>query len=85
MFKTHQKSEKVGCRKWKNKRKAVIAKKKFQKNSIDNHGSYKKLSEKSKKKFGRIKKVRTFALANEVRGYSLKEIARVHWNNRNLR
>ena len=62
----------------KNKRKAVIAKKKFQKNSIDNHGSYKKLSEKSKKKFGRIKKVRTFALANEVRGYVLKEIARVH-------
>ena len=62
----------------KNKRKAVIAKKKLQKNIIGNQSCYKKVHEKSKKKFGRIKKVRTFALANEVRGYSLKEIARVH-------
>ena len=62
----------------KKRRKTLIEVKKVSKNSIDNHGSYKKLSEKSKKKFGRIKKVRTFALANEVRGYALKEIARVH-------
>ena len=62
----------------KNKRKAVILKKSCKKNIIGNQSIYKKVHEKSKKKFGRIKKVRTFALANEVRGYALKEIARVH-------
>ena len=44
-----------------------IDEKKLQKNSIDNQYSCKKLCEKDEKKFGRIKKVRTFALANEVR------------------
>ena len=44
-----------------------IDEKKFTKNRFDNQGSYKKLQEKDEKKFGRIKKVRTFALANEVR------------------
>ena len=44
-----------------------IDEKKLQKNGIDNQCSYKKLCEKDEKKFGRIKKVRTFALANEVR------------------
>ena len=69
----------------KKRRKTLIEVKKMQKNIIGNQSICKKVHEKSKKKFGRIKKVRTFALANEVRGYSLKEIARVHWNNRNLR
>ena len=36
-------------------------------NDVDIQRSYKKRLEKSEKKFGRIKKVRTFALANEVR------------------
>ena len=40
--------------------------KKFQKNTIDNQSSYKKVFEKDEKKFGRIKKVRTFALAIET-------------------
>ena len=44
-----------------------IDEKKLQKNGLDNQCSYKKLCEKDEKKFGRIKKVRTFALANEVR------------------
>lgn len=44
-----------------------IDEKKFTKNRFDNQGSYKKVQEKDEKKFGRIKKVRTFALANEVR------------------
>ena len=47
--------------------KSVYRRKKLQKNGIDNQCSYKKLCEKDEKKFGRIKKVRTFALANEVR------------------
>ena len=46
--------------------------KKFQKNTLDNQSSYKKVCEKDEKKFGRIKKVRTFALANEVRGCPLE-------------
>ena len=41
--------------------------KKLQINDVDIQRSYKKRLEKSEKKFGRIKKVRTFALANEVR------------------
>ena len=44
-----------------------IDEKKLQKNGIDNQCSYKKLCEKDEKKFGRTKKVRTFALANEAR------------------
>ena len=40
--------------------------KKFQKNTLDNQSSYKKVFEKAEKKFGRIKKVRTFALAIET-------------------
>ena len=44
-----------------------IDEKKLQKNGVDNQCSYKKLCEKDEKKFGRTKKVRTFALANEVR------------------
>ena len=42
--------------------------KKLHINDVDIQRSYKKRLEKSEKKFGRIKKVRTFALANEVRG-----------------
>ena len=41
--------------------------KKFQKNTLDNQSSYKKVFEKDEKKFGRTKKVRTFAPANEAR------------------
>ena len=37
--------------------------KKVWKKSIGNQDSYKKVLEKDEKKFGRIKKVRTFALA----------------------
>ena len=44
----------------------VYCGKKFQKNTIDNQSSYKKVFEKDEKKFGRIKKVRTFALAIET-------------------
>ena len=44
-----------------------IDEKKLQKNGIDNQCSYKKLCEKDEKKFGRTKKVRTFAPANEAR------------------
>ena len=44
-----------------------IDEKKLQKNGVDNQCSYKKLCEKDEKKFGRTKKVRTFALANEAR------------------
>ena len=51
--------------------------KKFQKNTLDNQSSYKKVFEKDEKKFGRIKKVRTFALAIET-GNTLREIARVN-------
>ena len=40
-----------------------IDEKKFTKNRFDNQRSYKKVQEKDEKKFGRIKKVRTFALA----------------------
>ena len=51
----------------KNMKNQYIDEKKFTKNRFDNQGSYKKVQEKDEKKFGRIKKVRTFALANEVR------------------
>ena len=51
--------------------------KKFGKNGIGNQSSYKKVFEKDEKKFGRIKKVRTFALAIET-GNSPREIARVN-------
>ena len=51
--------------------------KKFQKNTIDTQSSYKKVFEKDEKKFGRIKKVRTFALAIET-GDTPREIARVN-------
>ena len=54
-----------------------IDEKKLQKNGIDNQCSYKKLCEKDEKKFGRIKKVRTFALAIET-GRRPEEIARVN-------
>ena len=50
--------------------------KKFTKNRFDNQSSYKKVQEKDKKKFGRIKKVRTFAIANET-GTLPEKIARV--------
>ena len=46
-------------------------------NDVDIQRSYKKRLEKSEKKFGRIKKVRTFALAIET-GNSPREIARVN-------
>ena len=58
-------------------RNQYIDEKKLQKNGIDNQCSYKKLCEKDEKKFGRIKKVRTFALAIET-GNSPREIARVN-------
>ena len=54
-----------------------IDEKKFTKNRFDNQGSYKKVQEKDEKKFGRIKKVRTFALAIET-GRRPEEIARVN-------
>ena len=54
-----------------------IDEKKFTKNRFDNQRSYKKVQEKDEKKFGRIKKVRTFALAIET-GNSPREIARVN-------
>ena len=44
-----------------------IDEKKLQKIDVDNQSSYKKLCEKDEKKFGRTKKVRTFAPANEAR------------------
>ena len=49
-----------------------IDEKKLQKNSIDNQSGYKKLCEKDEKKFGRTKKVRTFAPANEARDTHLE-------------
>ena len=58
---------KMGYDRVKKHEKSVYRRKKFTKNRFDNQGSYKKLQEKDEKKFGRIKKVRTFALANEVR------------------
>ena len=58
---------KIGYERVKKHEKSVYRRKKVTKNSIDNQCSYKKLCEKDEKKFGRIKKVRTFALANEAR------------------
>ena len=58
--------------------------KKVWKKGIGNQSSYKKVLEKDEKKFGRIKKVRTFALAIET-GSVPRGIARVNWNHRNLR
>ena len=49
----------------------------FEKNGLGNQSSYKKVYEQDEKKFGRIKKVRTFALAIET-GRRPEEIARVN-------
>ena len=57
----------------KNAKKSWVVKKKFEENGIGNQGSYKKVLEKEEKKFCRIKKVRTFALAIETGRYPRRD------------
>ena len=58
----------------KNTKNTQLWRKKVQKNITDIQICYEKRLEKSEKKFGRIKKVRTFAIANEVKDTPWKKM-----------